>query len=134
MQRPAVNVPRHGDAQAGDVILAGLLKIVVALLVLGLVLYEAGAIAVNYFQVDDLAGRAARAGASTPPQQRTHATVERAVLAVLESSDAQLEELEVEGDEITLTISRPARVLLLDRIPPAEGLTTAERRKRAAFR
>lgn len=120
--------------EAGDVIVAGLLKIVVALLVLGLVFYEGGAIAVNYFQVDDLAGRAARAGASTPPQQRNHATVERAVLAVLEGSDAQLEDLEVEADEITLTISRPARVLLLDRLPPAEGLITAEQRKRAAFR
>jgi hypothetical protein len=122
----------HDDA--GDIIVGGLLKVVAALLVLGLILYEASAIAVNHFQVDSLAGEAVRAGAGTPPQQRTHATVERAVLAALEGSDARLEQLDVSGEEVELTVSRTARVLLLDRIPPAAGLVTAVYRKSATFR
>lgn len=125
---------RSPSGERGDVILGGLLKVVAALLLVGLVVYEAGAIAVNHFQIDDLAGQAVRAGAGTPQQQRTHATVERAVLAVLEGSDARLEELEVDGGQVVVTVSRAARVLILDRIPPAEGIVRAEQRKTAAFR
>lgn len=121
-------------AEGGDIIVAGLLKIVVVLLVFGLVVYEAGAVAVNYMQLDDLAGQAVRAGASTPPQQRTAATVERAMLAELEGSGADLDQFEVDPEGVSLTISRQARVLVLDRLGPLADVARAERTKRAVFR
>lgn len=130
--RTVTRTPRHGEA--GDVILGGLFKLVLALLAIGLVLFEVGAIAVNYVQLDSLAGDAARAGASTPPQQRTYATVERAVLAELEGSGARLEALEIEGETVAVTVSRPARVLLVDRIGVLDDVVRARHTKRAPFR
>lgn len=121
-------------SEHGGIIAAGLLKIVLVLLVFGLVVYEAGAVGVNYMQLDDLAGQAARAGASTPPQQRTAATVERAVLATLEGSGANLDAFEVTRDGVTVTVSRPARVMVVDHLGPLADLARAERTKQAVFR
>ena len=111
----------------GDVLASGLLKLVTFLLALALVVFEAVAIAVNFVQLDDIAGEAVRSGASVTQRERTEAHVERAVLAVLE-------ELRMDAQSLEITVGRPARVLVLDRLGPLADLADNTLTKRAEFR
>jgi hypothetical protein len=107
-----------GD-ERGDVLAAGLLKLVAFLLALAFVVFEVVAVGVNYVQLDDIATQAARAGASVGQRERTQAHVERAVLAVLEEHEStRLEDLDIDRRALEVTVGRTARVLVLDRLGP----------------
>lgn len=105
--------------ERGDIILAGLGKTLAALLLLGTVLFDGGAIAVNRVQLDDAARSAARSGAVTWAAQRSTPGAEQAVLATLSSqSGMTLESLTVTDGRVEVTVSRRATVLILDRLGP----------------
>jgi hypothetical protein len=119
----------------GDVLASGLVKLVTFLLAVALVAFEVVAIAVNYVQLDGIAGEAVRSGAAVSQNERTEAHVERAVLAVLaEHDDARLEELSMDRSALEITIGRPARVLVLDRLGPLADLAENSLTKQARFR
>jgi hypothetical protein len=119
----------------GDVLASGLLKLVVFLLALALVVFEAVAVAVNYVQLDGIAGTAVRVGASVTQRERTEAHVERAVRASLEEHDGvRLESLAMDRDSIEITVGRTANVLVLHRLGPLGELAENSLTKRAEFR
>jgi hypothetical protein len=119
----------------GDVLVSGLLKLVAFLLALALVVFEIVAIAVNYVQLDDIAGQAVRGGASVTQRERTEAHVERAVLAVLDEHEgARLEDLRMNRQSLEITVGRQARVLVLNRLGPLGDLADNSLTKRAEFR
>lgn len=103
----------------GDVIVSGVLKLLVGLLLLGLVLYEGGALVVNQVQLDDAARRAAAAGAAAWAYEHSTAAVDGVVQRrMTRHTEMALESVAIEGDTVTVTVTRPAAVMLLDRIGP----------------
>lgn len=120
------------QAETGGVITGGLAKTVVVLALIGVALFDFGAVTVNALQLDDIAGSTLRlARQSYAETGRIEATTE-AVQARLEREDeVRLEELAVDDGELVLTLGRPSATLLTHRIPPLEPHTHRTVTKRA---
>jgi hypothetical protein len=116
----------RASGDRGDIVLGWLTKLVAVLAVLGLLGFDAVSLALARFTAEDHAQQAARAAAATFSQ--TH--VPQAAY------DAALGEVVAHGDTIdpasfataqdgavTLTLSRTAPTLLLERIPQLRGWT-----------
>jgi hypothetical protein len=115
--------------------LSGVTKLVLALLIFGLIVYEAVAVGVNFVQLDDIAGTAIREGAAVPRAERTEPHVERAVRASLEEHPgATLESFRMNGESLEVTVRRTARVLVLTRLGPLADWADNSVTKRARFR
>lgn len=105
--------------ERGDIIVAGLLKLVATLLALGLVLFDIGALIVNQVQLDEAARVAASSGARTWEADRSAEAVEAAVRNRLANqSGVVLEGIAIEDNQVTVHVTRPARVVLVHRIGP----------------
>lgn len=119
-------------SERGDVIIGGLLRLVAGLGVLIVVLFDVGALAVNRVQLDAAAGSAARAGVAERADGR--AAVEQAVAQRLSRvKDVVVDELVIDHSGVTVTITRPAPVLVVDRLGRLGALATPSVTKRAAF-
>ncbi|HWB71739.1 MAG TPA: hypothetical protein VG452_05935 [Egibacteraceae bacterium] len=106
-------------SQRGDVILNWLLKLVVGLTVAGVVLIDAGAIGINALQLQDAADQAVHAAVTSWRADRSSDDARRAVLdSIAEQPAVALLELAVGDGRVTVTVSRPARVLVAHRIGP----------------
>jgi hypothetical protein len=110
------------SCERGDVIVGGLLKIVVGLIIFGLIVYEAGAITVNQAQLDDQAQSATLEGLGALATGQRSTAVEQTVHAAVDPSMA-VDWVAVDQGRVTVTLSRQARVLLLDRLGPLADLT-----------
>jgi hypothetical protein len=114
------NVPGM-RGQTGGVITGGLTKTVLAVALVLVVLYDAGAVTINAIQLDDIAGSTLRTAQQTWASSGRVQDVEAAVLRRLElEQDVELEQVDVTRDEIILVISRVSRTLVAHRIPPLE--------------
>lgn len=103
----------------GDVLLNGLLNLVLGLLVVGLIVFEIGAVAVNAVQLDGIVQDAARAAATQMSQTTAASALEQAALSGMAGQrNVRLDALTATRETVTVTVSRPAPVLLVDRIPP----------------
>jgi Flp pilus assembly protein TadG len=112
------------QADRGDVILSGLMKIVLFLLIVFYLVFEIAAVTVNQVQLDDAAQTAARLGAQALRDRRGPAGAEEAVQQPL-PDNVTLEGISIAGDEVTVTATRAAAVLLLDRLGPLAQFATS---------
>jgi hypothetical protein len=114
----------------------GLVKLLVGLAVVGLVLFELGAVAVNHVQLDGLAERAARSAAAshaTRPTRELTTARQGAEAAIADEPHAHLVDVTLQQDgRVAVTLSRPARVLVIDRIGFLEDFATAAITRSAA--
>lgn len=96
----------------------GLRGAAIALAIVTLLLFELGAIVANFYQLDDLSGRAATAAADAYRQTRAGARVLGAVEEVV-AGTAQIHRIEVSRADGTVSVSlrRGPHVLVLDRVP-----------------
>ena len=110
------------------VVLSWLVKIVVFLSVLGLVLFEIGAVTFNYFGLDTSADDIAIA-LSTRTQEQTPTEAELTAQAKTEARvvGAKLVRLKLDPRDHTVTIvlKRKASTLVLDEIPGLKDWATA---------
>jgi hypothetical protein len=105
------------SGERGDIIVAGLVKTVAALLMLGLVFFEIGAIIVNEFQLDGIGQDTARTAALVLRDQKSPISAQHAAERVVAThEDATLDGFSSDTRSVTVTVSRPARVLLIDRV------------------
>jgi hypothetical protein len=103
--------------ERGDIIVDGLLRMVAGLLLVGLLCFEVGAVAINQVQLDGKAQDAARVGAEVWDRHRDdeltrHAVEQEAGLL----PDARVEAVTIEDPVVAVTVSRPAPVLVADRV------------------
>lgn len=125
---------RHLDDDRGDMLLSGLLKLLAFFAIVGLLIFEVGAIAVNRVQLDDAAGQAARAAAATAGARRTRPDqLQEAAQSTL-PEDVRLEAVSLEGQTVEVTVSRQAPVLVLDRLGPLADWAEATVVKEATLR
>lgn len=120
----------HGDR--GDIITGYLVRLVLGLGLAGMLLIEAGALTINHIGLDNTVERAARQAAVTYRDQRSPSAAERAAEATLDRSGATMVGFEVDRATVTVTGTRPARVLASDRIDALEWLVTPDRTHQAA--
>lgn len=115
----------------GDIIIAYLVRLVGGLALAGLLVIEGTAVALNRIGLEEAVERAARAGASAYAEHRSADAVERAVDERLQHADAELVDLDIGGQAVSVTGTRPADVLVSDRIEALSSLVTPERTGRA---
>lgn len=114
---------------------SGLLKTIVVLAVIGVALYDGGAVLVNQFQLDEAAGDAIRIAAQDYGTHRSANGAETVANEVLEElTGAELSEFTVDEVGMRMTVGRPAPVLVLDRIPPLADWAHGAVTKTAEFR
>jgi hypothetical protein len=107
-----------------------LIKIVAILAIIGVVVFDTGAVIVNHVQLDDVAqttlrttAQSARTGADRRPAALTQAAEQALDQA---SERAELVEVTLESSRLRVTVRQDAQVLLLDRLGPLADLATAE--------
>jgi hypothetical protein len=105
--------------ERGGVALGGLRGLVIMLVTAAVLLIEIGAIVTNFYQLDDLSGRAAMAAADAWREAATSASLMGAVDDVVGDS-AQVQRVEVSREDGTVAVSlrRAPSVLVLDHVPP----------------
>lgn len=118
-------------SERGDIITGYLVRLVAGLALVGLVVIEGAAVTFNQISLEETIDRAARAGASAYAEDRSREAVEHAVVERLEHAGAQLVHLDVGSESVTVTGTRPAKVLISDRIEALSTLVTAEHTGRA---
>lgn len=119
--------------ERGDIITGYLVRLVAGLALVGLVVIEGAAVTFNRISLEETVARAARAGASAYADHRSGDAVERAVAERLDHAGADLVHLEVDRDSVSVTGSRPANVLVSDRVGALSTLVTPERTGQAGI-
>jgi hypothetical protein len=133
--------PRHRGGlttrlrgEGGGVLGSWLVQAAIVLAIVFVVGYEAIAIGVTAVAVDDAAGEVARAArdayrSSDAPLE----SAERAAEAAADVHRAEVQDVAVEGEELTVTLSRRATTLLLHRFDATDDLTVRTASGRAAL-
>ena len=105
--------------ERGGVALGGLRGLVIMLVIAAVFLIEIGAIVTNFYQLDDLSGRAAMAAADAWRQSPASASLLRAVEGVVgDSAEVQRVEVSREDGTVAVSLRRAPSVLVLDHVPP----------------
>ena len=112
-----------------EVVLNWLVKITLVLAVLGLVIFDAGAIAVNFFGLDSTADDIAvilktEIGSGSLPETQSTQLVARAEELAKESS-ARLVEVTLEDEIVRVVLRRKATTILTGKIGPLKDWTRA---------
>jgi hypothetical protein len=101
-----------------------LTQLLIVLVVVGIVIYEAVALAFATVQVDDVAREVARAARD---EYRTEQSLARASARAEETAreqEASVVDVDTDGTVLRVTVTRPARTLVVHRIGPlADRLT-----------
>lgn len=114
---------RSPAAERGD-ISNWLTQLLVVLAVVGLVIYEVVAVGVTTVSVDDAAREVARAARDTYRSEESLEGATETAEAVAGLRDATVTSVEVEGEELSVTLEKQAGTLVMHRIGPLEGVTT----------
>lgn len=112
-----------------------MVKVVAVLAVLGVLLFDAGAVLVNRVQADEVAQtvlRSAVTAAQTPEGRLPDAVVASAQAGLTGQDEVRLDSAVLDANGLTVVISKDAKVLVLDRLGPLAGLATATVSKTAA--
>lgn len=118
--------------ERGDVILGGLARTAIGLLLFALVVYEVGAVAVNSLQLDSIGQDAARAAATAWSEEHRRSAAEGAAAATLAGhAGVSLDEVLVGDGRVSVTLSRPAQVLVSHRIAALRRFLVATVTKQA---
>jgi hypothetical protein len=120
--------------ELGGVLGSWLVQAALVLAVVFVVGYELIAIGVTAVAVDDAAGEVARAARDA--YRSSDAPLESAGRAAEEAAvvhRAEVEDVSVEGEELTVTLSRRATTLLLHRFDATDDLTVREASSAAAL-
>ncbi|MDP8970901.1 MAG: hypothetical protein M3N52_10500 [Actinomycetota bacterium] len=96
-----------------------LLKTIVGLAIAGVVLIDLGAVAVNALQLEEAADEAARAATHSWSVDHSPSAAQRAARdSIADQPDIVLQDLVIGSDRLTVTLTKPAHVLVAHRIGP----------------
>ncbi|HVE98916.1 MAG TPA: hypothetical protein VNA12_07030 [Mycobacteriales bacterium] len=128
--------PRSDRGDRGDIVVGWLTKILLVLVVVAVVLFEAVSIGLAHVGTQDLAQQAARAGsaefARTKDVQRAYHSA--AAIAAEKEGTIEPEEFLVEPDgSVELTVHREATSVLLYRLSATRGWLKVDETARARF-
>jgi hypothetical protein len=110
------------------VVLTWLVKVLFFLSALGLIVYEIGAVTVNFLGLDASADDiAVRLSSATQQEPKNEAQLKERAKVLAKDIGARLVRLKLKPRDHTLTIvlTRRAPTLVIDKIPPLEGWAKA---------
>jgi hypothetical protein len=132
-----VNPTRAGAEHAlrsdrGGIVTGWLLKLVLSFAILGLVVYEAGAVVLSRVQVDQIAIDAARDAGFSYGKDGSTAKAEQTAAAHAARNGAAVVDFRVDrqNETVTVTVRKNASTLVIHRLGFLEGLTEAETTQR----
>jgi len=112
------------DGEEGDIILSWLVRLVLGAAVVGLVVFEAGALGYAHLSADDAAGEVARTGAVAYRASGSLMDARTTAEEVATERDVELVTFEQDGTELVVVVEREAGTLVLQRIGALENLVT----------
>ena len=138
VQVPTVGIPRRATSrrtwdtghpseglrvrdERGDIIGSWLVQLLIVMAVIGVLGYELLSIAIGSLTVDGDAEEVVDAAADAYARHESSADALEAAEAEAEGRGARVTELEVDGDELGVTVSRDTATLFVHRIPGLEG-------------
>jgi hypothetical protein len=128
----------RGDDVRDDSGQIGFVKLLVGLAIVGLVLFEAGAVIVNHVQLDTLSERVAQAAASghaARPARDLSGARQAAEAAVVAHPAARVDDVHLLPDgRVAVVVTQEANVLVLDRLGPLSDLASATATRSAPVR
>lgn len=107
---------------------------VLGLVIAGVILFDLGAVAVNFFSVDQTAGKVAETIAGQIANNELDPSNPRAVRKearrMAKEDGAKLIEFEASGSSVTISLEKEATTLIVKRVPAFRdwGMATAEAR------
>ncbi|QBI20017.1 hypothetical protein ER308_10905 [Egibacter rhizosphaerae] len=113
--------------ERGDVIVDGLLKLIVALAVVGLLLFETGAVVVNTMQAETTARSVAQAGAAAVDGGTSDESLRELLRDTADENGAVVTRFRRHTDEVEATVRRPPDTVVLHRIDALLSLASPER-------
>ncbi|CAN5874284.1 hypothetical protein BH20ACT7_BH20ACT7_16020 [soil metagenome] len=115
---------RHHSSGVGA--LARWLRTATVLAVIGVVLFDTGALLVNAIRLDETAADAASRGRATWQQTRSRAAVERSITLQAQTlAGAVVDEVVLDDTGLGVTLHRQASLRLLDKVGPLRHLATS---------
>lgn len=135
---PAVPLPegnageRARRSERGGIVTGWLFKLVLSFAIIGLVVYEAGAVVLSRVQVDQIAIDAAREAGFSYGKDGSTAKAEKTAVAFAARSGADVVDFRIDrqNETVTVTIRKDASTLIIHRIGPFERFTKAEATQR----
>jgi hypothetical protein len=128
----AAPADRHGEL--GGALGSWLVQLLVVLAVLGLLGYEAVAVGVTAFRVDDASRQVAREARDA--YRSSNGSLQTATTAAAEAAvvhDASLVDVAQDGEELVVTLQRQAPTLFVHRIGPLGEVTERSATARAGL-
>lgn len=114
------------DRERGGIVTGWLVRLILSLAVLGLGLYEAGAVIVAHIAADQVSSEAAREAGAVFGTTNRKTPAREAAADIAARSGATLESVEFVRDEVVLaTVTKTAPTLILGRIGFFKKWTTA---------
>ena len=105
-------------------------QLLIVVIVVGLIIYEAVALAFTTVRVDDLAREVARSARDEYRSEQSLDSARARAEELAADRDATVIRLDTEGDVLIVTLEKDANTLLVHRIPPlAERLTPSATRR-----
>lgn len=105
-------------SDSGDIILSGLFRTALFLVLFAVLIHEVGVVMVNTFQLDDAAGTAARAAASSANAGAGELAVEQAVVSSLSGQQGVvIDSVSRTSDYARVELSREPAFLLVGQVP-----------------
>jgi hypothetical protein len=114
----------HRDPEAGGIVLAWLVRLVITMSLIALVVFEVVAIILTSVRTDDAAGEVARAAVVAYGSSGSLERAGEAAVAIADDRGVELTTFEQDGATVVIEVSAEAGTLLLHRLPGTEGLIT----------
>jgi hypothetical protein len=120
--------------EEGDIISRWLMQMLATMAVFALVAYEVIAVGVAAVRVDDIARQVARAARDAYRVEQSPDRMQATADGHAQSMGATLVALEEDGGELSVTVEKRARTLIVHRVGPLEDLVTPASTRRVARR
>ena len=109
-------------------------QLLIVVVVVGLIIYEAVALAFTTVRVDDLAREVARAARDEYRSEESLDGARTRAEEMAADQEATVVRLDSDGDVLTVTLEKHANTLLVHRIPPLADRLTPTATRRAELR
>jgi hypothetical protein len=122
----------HGDERGA--VSNWFVQMLIVVVIVGLIIYEAVALAFTTVRVDDLAREVARSARDEYRSEQSLDSARTRAEELAADRDARVVRLETNGDVLIVTLEKDANTLLVHRIPPLADRLTPSATRRADLR
>ena len=133
-RRTIMSVGRRVHTNERGAVSNWFVQMLIVIVVVGLIIYEAVALAFATVRVDDLAREVARAARDEYRSEQSLDSARARVEELVADREATVVRVDTDGDVLTVTLEKHANTLIVHRIPPLADRLTPTATRRADLR